>query len=635
MLNHIANHVRGVGRARRGLVMGLSLLPVFAAVHFVSYWLRFDTFTERRWTQITCTLLTVLVIKTIIFTQYRIYQGWSRYATFYDLVKLTQAATVSAVCLAVFDYLFLSGLKTPRTVFFMDWGGTIVTVGGLRFLRRLLNEGWRSLDRSGTVALIVGADEFGEAILRSIRTGGKLNYNVVGFVATDEFLKGTCIGGVPVLGTIDEIRDLMKSSEASEVLIASSGLSGKEVRQLVDESRVHGFSVKILPSYDQILDGKVDLRPRTVSIADLLRREPVQLDSQNLHRWLEGETLMVTGAAGSIGSEICRQLLQFNPGKLVLVDRSENGQFFLEKSLRSEYPDADLELCIADIGERSRMADLFREHSPNIVFHAAAYKHVPLMELNCSEAIKNIPMATKNLADLADDHGVESFVMISTDKAVNPTSVMGCCKRVAELYVQALAESSQCRFVTVRFGNVLGSNGSVVPIFRSQIAAGGPVTVTHPDMQRYFMMIPEASQLVIQAGAMGNGGEVFVLDMGEPVKIVDLAKDMIRLSGLRVDDDIEIQFSGVRPGEKLFEELHIHGEQHLATSHPKIMVARCQVSSLDHINRALQRLQFAARRTPEDVVDELQQIVPEFVPTRFGQPGEIPGPAAIRTRKAA
>lgn len=629
-MNQLFKQISNAFQSRRSLTTGLWFLPLFAAIHYASYWLRFDTFTDRRWLQISCTLVAVLVTKSYLFTHYKVYQGWNRYATFYDLIKLTQAATVSAVCLAVFDYLFLAQLNIPRSVFFMDWGGTIVVVGGLRFLRRWMNEGLRTLHETGkTPALIIGADDYGEAILRAIRCSNNLSYNVVGFVAKDENMRGHCIGGVPVVGCIDEISKLAETYEANELLVASTGLTGKDVRQLVEKSDVHGFTVKILPSFDQILEGRVNLRPRTVSIADLLRREPVQLDMQNLSRWLQGKTLLVTGSAGSIGSEICRQLLHFKPAKLVLVDRSENGQFFLEKDLRNEYPEAVLDVRIADTGERSRMADLFRESRPNIVFHAAAYKHVPLMETNCSEAVKNIPMATKNLADLADEYKVDSFVMISTDKAVNPTSVMGCCKRVAEIYVQSLDERSSCRYVTVRFGNVLGSNGSVVPIFQKQIAAGGPVTVTHPEMQRYFMMIPEASQLVIQAGAMGQGGEIFVLDMGEPVKIVDLAKDMIRLSGLRVGDDIELQFSGVRPGEKLFEELHINGETHVATSHPKIVVAQCQRTSLDDINPALQRLQFAGKTSDETIVSELQKVVPEFVPTRFGQPREIPN------RKAA
>jgi len=344
----------------------------------------------------------------------------------------------------------------------------------------------------------------------------------------------------------------------------------------------------------------------------LLRRDPVKLDMQNLHRWLDRRVLLVTGAAGSIGSEICRQLLQFAPRKLVLVDRSENGQFFLEQELLELAKHTEIVVCIGDTCDAARMRGVFDEHRPDIVFHAAAYKHVPMMERNCGEAIKNIPLATRTLADLSDEFHVRSFVMISTDKAVNPTSIMGASKRVAELYVQALARHSACRFVTVRFGNVLDSAGSVVPIFREQIARGGPVTVTHPDMKRYFMMIPEASQLVIQAGAMGKGGEIFVLDMGEPVRILDLAQDMIRLSGLRVDEDIEIQVSGIRPGEKLFEELHIHGEEHVPTSHPKIMVATCNEISLGDMEVALDRLSLISNGESQQIREQLSQLVPQY-----------------------
>ena len=609
-------------RNRNAILVAAMLLPVFAAIHFAAYWARFDgQFSANRWVQLGWTMMAVLVLKTCTFGYYRIYHGWNRYATFYDAVRLVQASTVSACLLAAFDYLFLAQLHTPRAVFATDWIATITIVGGIRSLRRWLNEGTHWFDsRRGLPVLIVGADDDGESVLSALRRRGNVRYNIVGFLAASPAKVGALIGGVPVLGTFHEALELAQQYEVRELLIASRGINGKQVREIVDATSADGIAVKILPSYEQMLDGHVDWRPRTVQISDLLRREPVELDSQHLQQWLGGKTVLVTGAAGSIGSEICRQLLPFHPKKLVVVDRSENGQFFLEKELRSEFPDAEIQVCVADIADRHRMSMLYKVHQPQVIFHAAAYKHVPLMEINCSEAIKNIPLATQNLADLADEHGVESFVMISTDKAVNPTSVMGCSKRVAEIYVQALASRSKCRFVTVRFGNVLGSNGSVVPIFAQQIADGGPVTVTHPEMRRYFMMIPEASQLVIQAGAMGNGGEIFVLDMGEPVRIVDLARDMVRLSGLREGEDIEIQFSGVRPGEKLFEELHIDGETHLPTSHPKIMVAKCQETPLESISRSFSKLQMATGWDDETIVAELGQIVPEFTPTRFGQP---------------
>ena len=622
----LQKNTRELTRNRHGFLVGALCLPLFAAIHYASYWVRFEgTFEPHRWGQLGYTLMAVLCIKTFIFSYYRVFHGWSRHATFYDAVRIAQAATLSAVCLAVFDYLFMAGRHAPRAVFFLDWLSTLAVFGGMRCARRFWHEGRQWLHtKQGTPVFIVGTDNEGEGVLRSIRRSKGLDYNVVGFLAVANESVDRMIDGIPVLGDVANAIDLARKYEVKDLLIASRGLNGKQVRELVEATSEEGIAVRVLPSYDQMLKGTVDWRPRTVSISDLLRRDPVELDTENLHRWLRDKRVLVTGAAGSIGSEICRQLLPYNPSSLVVVDRSENGQFFLEKELRKAFPNANIEVCIADIADRNRMSELYAEQRPQVIFHAAAYKHVPLMEINCSEAIKNIPLATKNLADLADEFGVESFVMISTDKAVNPTSVMGCSKRVAEIYVQALAAESNCRFVTVRFGNVLGSNGSVVPIFTKQIAEGGPVTVTHPEMQRYFMMIPEASQLVIQAGAMGAGGEIFVLDMGEPVKIVDLARDMVRLSGLREGEDIEIQFSGVRPGEKLFEELHIDGETHVPTSHPKIMVAKCQRTPLTEIAGSINQLQFKRNAGDDEIVAELERIVPEFKPTRFGQPTEMP-----------
>jgi FlaA1/EpsC-like NDP-sugar epimerase len=370
--------------------------------------------------------------------------------------------------------------------------------------------------------------------------------------------------------------------------------------------------VTVLPSYEQLLTGRVAVQPRPVSIEDLLRREAVQLDLQNISHFIDNRVIMVTGSAGSIGTEICRQLLNFSPRKLVLIDRSENGQFYLGQELIPKSAHCTVEICVADITDRRRMRTLIARHQPEIIFHAAAYKHVPLMENNPGEAVKNIVLATSELADLADEFRVDSFVMISSDKAVRPSSIMGACKRTAELYLQAVATNSSCRFITVRFGNVLDSAGSVVPIFREQISRGGPVTVTDPAMQRFFMTIPEASQLVIQAAAIGQANEIFVLDMGEPVQIVDLAADMIRLSGLRLGEDIEIEFTGIRPGEKLFEELYSHGEQHLQTQHPKIMVAAQEAIDVDTVVATVERLAAIAEEPFSTIAAELGKLIPEF-----------------------
>ncbi|MBN1911664.1 MAG: polysaccharide biosynthesis protein [Pirellulales bacterium] len=401
--------------------------------------------------------------------------------------------------------------------------------------------------------------------------------------------------------------------------MATGELSGRQVRTLIDQAQKHNIRVRVLPSFEQLLSGNVVLQPREVAIEDLLRRDPVQLDHENIRQWIDGRVLLVTGSAGSIGSEICRQLLRFSPKRIVLVDRSETGQFFLERELRQRAGSVELEVCLADLLDENRMRRILDEQRPDIIFHAAAYKHVPLMESHPGEAVKNIVTATRRLVDLAVEHNVASFVMISTDKAVHPTSVMGACKRAAELYVQSLADVSSCRFVTVRFGNVLDSAGSVVPVFRDQIRAGGPVTVTHPDMQRFFMTIPEAAGLVVQAGAIGNSGEILVLDMGEPVRIVDLAADMIRLSGLRVGEDIEIAFSGIRPGEKLYEELHISGEKHLPTRHSKITVAQCSRRDPDSVLRAIEDLQTVCDSDMDAVLEQLRQLVPSY-----GRPADKP-----------
>jgi FlaA1/EpsC-like NDP-sugar epimerase len=399
-----------------------------------------------------------------------------------------------------------------------------------------------------------------------------------------------------------------------EVLITSGDLSGLEVRRLVETGREHGFRVKVLPSYKQLLEGRVAVQPRPVAIEDLLGRESVELDLQSVREWLTGRIVMVTGSAGSIGSEICRQLLRLRLAELVIVDRAETGQFYLQRELADLAASSSSQVLIrtrlTDLTDRERLNAVLRDSRPEIIFHAAAYKHVPLMESHCAEAVTNIVLATRNLVDLAEQHGARALVMISTDKAVNPTSVMGSCKRLAEQYVQARSARSSCRLVTVRFGNVLDSSGSVVPIFRQQIARGGPVTVTHPDITRYFMLIPEAAQLVIQSGAMGKGGEIFVLDMGEPVRILDLANDMIRLSGLRVGDDIEVKIVGLRPGEKLYEELYDGSETHRPTTHPKIMVADSARRQLLEVIADISRLESLLKEPNDVILAALREIVP-------------------------
>jgi FlaA1/EpsC-like NDP-sugar epimerase len=614
-------------------------VPVFAAIHALAYWLRFDGLLgPNEWRMFSNTVVTAILVKVIVFAAFRIYQGWNRYVTFHDLISLLKASIVSSLLILLANYLLLPRVTTARSVFLLDWGLTIVIVGGLRSLLRLLEEGQRSvfLTLGRKPVFIVGTNDSGEALLRSIRRNPKLPYWVAGFVTEDHHRLQSHIAGVPVLGRVDETCELARQYDVAEVLITAGELSGQQVRQLVEEGTELGIDVKVLPSYEQLLHGAVDLRPRQVSIEDLLRREPVQLDTSQLHRWLEDQVVLVTGSAGSIGSEICRQLLQFSPKRLVALDRSENGQFFLERELRALAPDADIEICLGDLNDAARIRQVFQQFRPAIVFHAAAYKHVPLMEAHPGEAVKNITLASRQLADMAHRFEVSSFVMISTDKAVNPTSIMGTCKRAAELYVQSLARTSPTCFVTVRFGNVLDSAGSVIPIFREQIARGGPVSVTHPEMRRYFMTIPEASQLVIQAGAMGRGGEIFVLDMGEPVKVLDLARDMIHLSGLEVGRDIEIVFTGTRPGEKLFEELQCDGERRLPTKHAKILVAESEQTEFEEFQDMLRYLEQIADGPADAILDTLQHIVPQYQsadPARRARSSVLPTALLPRTKQ--
>jgi FlaA1/EpsC-like NDP-sugar epimerase len=605
------------GSLLRQAFVGAALSPVFAACLLAAFWVRFDTgFDARAWASFEQLLPNVLFAKLVFFALAGLLRGWNRFVAFQDLLAIGKAAALAALTIAVAKYAFLQGLPVPRTVFVLDLLFTVTAVGSLRSVARILTER-RSLlpgGQSRIPTIIVGANDSGEALLRAIRKDPRSPYRVVGFTTENRSLLRTSISGVPVLGPIERTCQIAARLDVREALIAAGELPGKQVRDLVEEGRRCGVRLKVMPSWGQMLSGQLRLQPRKVEIDDLLRREPVQLDQSALRDWLAGRTVLVTGSAGSIGSELCRQLLAFSPAKLVVVDRSETGQFFLDRELASRAGDVRIEAALADLNDRRRMRTLFEQHRPDVVLHAAAYKHVPLMEKHPGEALKNIVFATTAMADLAEEQGVDSFVMISTDKAVNPTNVMGCCKRVAELYVQSLANASSTRFVTVRFGNVLDSAGSVVPIFRDQIAAGGPVTVTHPDVVRYFMTIPEASQLVLQAGAMGRGGEIFALDMGEPVRIVELARDMIRLSGLVEGEDVAIEFTGLRPGEKLYEELLVEGERHLPTKHRKILIAEGRVADETTLRR-IEQLRLLADAGRPEIVDALNRIVPQYAPS--------------------
>lgn len=501
-------------------------------------------------------------------------------------------------------------------VIMLDLFTTIMLMSAVRMIVRLYHEEFFA-EKRGTARrfLIVGAGNAGEALLREMMRRKDAQYEVIGFVDDDPAKQGSEIHGIPVLGTVEQLPQICKKQDVDEIAIAIPSANRKQLRHVVQVCQGTKIRFSTVPSLTDIASGKLRVsQMRDVDINDLLGREVVNLDMQQIQNFLTNKVILVTGAGGSIGSEMCRQVCSFAPKQLLLLEQAENPLFFIERELKTAFPDVLLVSVIADITDKVRMEKVFSDYHPQVVIHAAAHKHVPLMEQNPGEAIKNNINGTRTVADASDAFGAECFVMISTDKAVNPTSIMGSSKRVAEMYIQDLNKTSKTHFVTVRFGNVLGSNGSVVPIFKQQIAAGGPVTVTHPEMRRYFMTIPEASQLVLQAAAMGQGGEIFVLDMGEPVKIVDLARELITLSGFRPGEDIEIEFSGLRPGEKLFEELSIVGEDMAPTKHPKIAVWKNIPKDRQSLRDGIEKLLSVANtQDRKQIIKTLMELVPEFI----------------------
>jgi FlaA1/EpsC-like NDP-sugar epimerase len=465
---------------------------------------------------------------------------------------------------------------------------------------------------TGRRALIVGAGAAGEMIVKELLGHPQLGLNPVGFVDDDRSKHGHRLNDLPVLGPITALERIVLAQEIDEVVIAMPRAPGTLVRQIVRGALAVGVKTRTVPGIYDILSGRVTVASlRQVEIQDLLRREPIQTDLDQVRVLATGETVLVTGAGGSIGSELCRQLARLEPAQILLLGHGENSIFDILAELTERFPTVTAVPIIADVRDRERIHQVFEQYRPYSVFHAAAHKHVPLMEGNIAEAVTNNVLGTKNVAEVSAELGVEHLVLISTDKAVRPTNIMGATKRVAEQIVQEVAEGHERKFVAVRFGNVLGSRGSVVPTFLRQIQTGGPVTVTHPEMRRYFMTIPEAVQLVLQAGAIGRGGEVFVLDMGEPVKVLDLATDLIRLSGLEVGTDIEIRFSGTRPGEKLYEELFFDSESAIATDHPKVLRARNGVLPIG-LSAEVDALVERARTGGSD--DEIREMLVRLVP---------------------
>lgn len=611
------------------------ILLMHAAVFALAYWLAFLVTFELplayEWKVLfALTLPGVLITKLLIFYAMGHCHGSWRYVTFSDLAILLAAAILSTLVIFALSQFMVQHFQIPKKVLAVDWTLTILGLGGLRSIWRLTQHELRPLiSRKATNrALIIGANSRGAVLASQLQAHPRLKYLIVGYLDDDPALFGSRFGGAPVLGVPEDAARFAKILQAQEVLVVGGAMAGKRLRELIRRYEQANLKLKVIPAVDDLLQGDFAVRVRDVDIDDLLGRDPVRLNSDAIGDMLAGRTVMVTGAGGSIGSEICRQVLRFRPKRLILLERAENSLFLIDQELQRVVTEAELVPIVADIREDGRMREVFGQHRPEVVFHAAAFKHVPLMEHNPSEAIKNNVFGTRKLAELSDEFGVSDFVMISTDKAVNPTSVMGVSKQLAERFVHAFAEVASTKFVVVRFGNVLGSNGSVVPIFTEQIRRGGPITVTHPDIERFFMTIPEASQLVLQAAAMGKTGQIFVLDMGEPVRIVDLARDLIRLSGLRPDEDIEIHFTGLRPGEKLYEELYFDNEEKLPTPHPKVFVAYHRPFTLPEVHQMMDDLAEFVTCDPDTICRKLCEIMPEYRPPRFAQSPSQPAAVA-------
>jgi len=571
------------------------------------------------------TLPLVMGLQALILWRFGLYRGIWRYASLHDLRLIMLAVGLCALAVPALLVLLRLADPIPRSVFILDPLLLMFMMGGSRLAYRAWKEGRIAKLPGGRLpVLVLGAGDAAEALVREL--AGSTTWRAVGLLDDSPAKQGRQIHGVPVRGKLHDLAKQAAALQVRHAIVAMPGASHGIRRNAVNVATDAGLAVMTVPSYDDIVSGKVTVSQlRNVELDDLLGRDPVVLDSEGVRDLLGARTVLVTGAGGSIGSELCRQIARFSPARLVLFEMSEYALYQIEEEFREACPELETVCVVGDVRNRARLDQVLLAHRPHVVFHAAAYKHVPLMEnVNAWEAVQNNVLGTYEVACACLQAGVETFVLISTDKAVNPVNVMGASKRMAEMVCQALQREGGTRFVMVRFGNVLGSAGSVIPKFRRQIAQGGPVTVTHPEIIRYFMSIPEAAQLVLQAGAMGSGGEVFVLDMGEPVKIVDLARDMIRLSGYS-EQEIPIVFTGLRPGEKLYEEVLADGEETLATPHPKLRVAKSRSVPqewIGEIERELRR----PMRTDDEVRADLRGWVPEYM--QVAQPARQAAPVA-------
>ena len=602
-----------IDRFRKPIMVAVDLLAVNLSM-YAAFLIRFDWDLSLVLIH-SCLLFMLLasIIRVGLFVFFGFYHWSFRHASFTEALNLARAVTIGSLFLIAIAF-FMQRAEMGRSVLFIDYLICLFLIIATRFAPRALVKFKRTKGVVLRRALIVGAGSAGETVVRELLNSEAKIYRLIGFVDDNPSKTGSCIHGVKVLGTTDDVGAIIERYGVDEIIIAIPSANGKSIRQIISKCEDPNVKIKIVPGLHKILAEEVIIKQiRDVQPEDLLGRETVEIDTEEISAFIRDKVILVTGAAGTIGSEICRQIVRSAPKLLILLDHNENDTCFLEMELREKYPYLKFKPIIGDIKDIGLLKYVFSKYRPNLVFHSAAFKHVPLMEENPVAAIKNNIIGTRNFMYAAEHYNVESFVMISSDKAVNPTNIMGASKRIAEMMIQAKAKRARTKFMAVRFGNVIGSSGSVVPIFKRQIQKGGPVTVTHPDVKRFFMTASEAAQLVIQAGTIGSGGEIFILDMGEQIKIIDLAENLIALSGLEIGDDIDIKFTGLRRGEKMYEEMLHDAETDKSTKHNKIYIAQPGVFDSAKLQKDIKKLERLAVLMEEDkIIEKIRKMVPTY-----------------------
>lgn len=589
---------------------------------YIALFLKFDFNIPRNyWVFFQLSVVPVIIFTVFFNKLFKLYDNIWKYASIEELFSIVYSITLTNIVFIFYSYFishtFLRSpyYRFPWTMHIIFWLLSVLSLGGFRFLLRIIeNKDNTELKCKNMInVLVIGAGDAGALIIKEIKKHADLNYNIIGFIDDDSEKKGKRINGIKILGGRKDIIEICEDYDVKEIILTMPSSDLKTKTEILNICKQTKCKLKTVPGIYELIDGNINISQlRDVNIEDLLGRDTVKLNNENIDKYIKDKIILVTGGGGSIGSELCRQIAKFNPKLLLILDIYENNAYDLEMEFNRINPQLKKKVIIASIRDIKRLKDVFGTYKPDVVFHAAAHKHVPLMENNPMEAIKNNIIGTYNVVKCCDEFKVKKFVQISTDKAVNPTNVMGATKRFCELIIQAFDKQSETEYVAVRFGNVLGSNGSIIPIFKKQISSGGPVTVTHPEITRFFMTIPEAAQLVIQAGGMAEGGEIFVLDMGKPVKMVDLARDLISLSGYKPDVDIKIEYIGLRPGEKLYEELLMDEVALTSTEHKKIFVEKPIGTDIEYIEKSIEEFRALKDKSKEEIIKLLEEKVPTY-----------------------